>query len=77
MACRVGMTTDPGERKAYWEARHPTLRNWRIVKSRLTYDEALELEKTTAERGGCEYSPGGQRKRGRVWSVYRFTYGRR
>ncbi|WP_424947548.1 hypothetical protein [Candidatus Spongiihabitans sp.] len=31
MACRIGMTTNPGERKRYWEGQHPTLRNWRIL----------------------------------------------
>ena len=31
MACRVGITTDPEERKRYWQSRYRSLRNLRIV----------------------------------------------
>ena len=73
MACRVGMSTDPDERIAYWKAKENCL-SGRVVASNLTYDEALAMERRLAERDGCRYGGGGQRVPGRVWSVYRMSY---
>ena len=70
---RVGMTTDPDERKSYWKKEHPTLENWEIVASKLTYDEAQEKENEYRRRG-YEGSPGGPRVQGKVYSVYTFKY---
>ena len=73
MACRVGMSTDPDGRMAYWKTKENCL-SGRVVASKLTYDEALAMEKSLAEKDGCRYSGGGQRVSGRVWSVYRMSY---
>ena len=72
MACRVGMSTVPAERIKYWKNKENCTSGY-VVKSGLTYDEALELEKDLARRGGCRQSGGGQRVSGRVWSVYKLN----
>ena len=74
LMCRVGMTTNPSERRRYWESQHPGLRNWRVLVSGLTYDEAQARERREAQRRGCEAEEGGPRVPGRVWSVYYFEF---
>ena len=74
MACRVGMTTNPGERKRHWERRHPTLWNWNILERNLTYDQALRKEEESARRYGCQQSGGGERVSGSNYVVYKFDY---
>ena len=74
MPCRVGMTTDPSERRRHWESRHSTLRNWQIVARNLTYAEALRREESVADTYGCVRAPGGRRVEGRDYVVYRFDY---
>ena len=59
MACRVGMTTDPEGRRAYWQRQHPTLRNWQILQVVNTKSEAQRLESSYAHQYGCVSSPGG------------------
>ncbi len=74
MRKRVGITTDPEQRRKDWEKEYPTLRDWNIVKRELTYEEAQALEnvyKSTKEYEGHE---GGPPKAGRVYSVYTFSY---
>ena len=70
MACRVGMSTNPQERIEYWK-RQEGCTAGHVVTSGLTYDEALAKERELAQRGGCRHSGGGERKLGRVWSIYR------
>ena len=72
--CRVGMTTDLQARRSAWRAQYPNLRNWQILASGLTYDEALRVERLEAERRGCESSGGGPRNNQSNWSVYYFEY---
>ena len=74
MPCRVGITTRPEARKSEWAAKHPTLRNWRILYT--TYSKSVAQAKETeyAADNGCEYGPGGSDAGGK-WSVYHFIYG--
>ncbi len=74
MPCRVGMTSNPAARKAYWKSQHPKMRNWDIIAKKLTYKEAHEKEKAAAKRYRCTAHSGGLKKRGKVYSVYRFDY---
>ena len=75
MACRVGMTTNPEERRQYWQRRYPyTFRNWVVLARNLTYDVAASTEDAVARRDGCAAEPGGPRIPGNVWSVYRFEH---
>ena len=70
---RVGMTHDLVERKQHWKNEHPSLYNWKVRASRLTYNQALEKEKYY-ESLGYKGHPGGERKHGPVYSVYTFEY---
>ena len=39
MVKRVGITTDPEERRQHWENEHPSIRQWKIVFKGLTYEQ--------------------------------------
>ena len=54
MPCRVGMTTDPETRRAYWGSHVVGFKNWRILKTFSRKAEAQEYETqyaTTVVRG--------------------------
>ena len=51
MACRVGMSTSPQDRIAYWKRREGHTYS-KILASRLTYDQALAREKREAQARG-------------------------
>ena len=69
MACRVGMSATPAERIKDWKKAEGYTQGG-ILATGLTYDEALAREKAEATARGCKQSGGGERKEGRVWSVY-------
>ncbi len=75
MPCRVGITTDPERRKAYWESKVYGLTNWRLLKSYRSRAKAQEHEERYAARYNCQASPGGN-DAGGTWHVYRFDYTR-
>ena len=74
MAKRVGSSHEPEKRKKAWLLKKPSLRNWTIIRTGLTYDEAKAVETYYVKKYGYEGSPGGPRLRGPVYSVYTFTY---
>lgn len=74
MACRIGMTTNPGERKRYWEGQHSTLSNWTILGRYRTKTEAQQAENQFASTYGCVASPGGDGQEYADWVVYKFDY---
>ena len=74
MACRVGITTDPEERKRYWQSRYRSLRNWRIVGQYNSKTKAQQEETRLARLWGCEASPGGAGPEYAVWYVYVFEH---
>ena len=69
MACRVGMSTQPRKRIRHWQNEEGHNKS-RILKTGLTYRQALAYEKQAAESYRCNHRLGGPPKRGRVWSVY-------
>ena len=69
MACRVGMSTNPDERIAFWK-KEEGHKYSQILASKLTYDQATRREKSEAEARGCKYGSGGPRESGSVYSVY-------
>lgn len=75
MPCRVGITTDPEERKAYWRNRVVGFSNWRILKTFRSRRRAQQYERRYAEKHGCKAYAGGRETPGR-WHVYRFNYTR-
>lgn len=74
MPCRVGITTNPAERRRYWESQHSTLRNWRILASGLKKSAAQRRENEEASQRGCRAAPGGAGSENDSWSVYYFEY---
>lgn len=72
MACRIGITTDPEARKAYWREQYPISR-WKILGTFLTKEKAQQAEKDLADKLGCEAHPGGPDKDG-PWHLYRIDY---
>ena len=74
MACRVGMTTNPEERKQYWKSRHRNFRRWTILSTHYTKSAAQKAERAAAERYGCESHAGGTGRKTTTWYVYRFYY---
>jgi len=75
MPCRVGITTDPNARRAYWESQVVGLRDWRILKTFSRKAEAQEYETQYAAKYGCQAHAGGADTPG-TWYVYRFDYTR-
>jgi hypothetical protein len=73
MPCRVGITTDPHTRKAYWEAHVVGFNNWRIVEKFRSKDKAQQYESWYANRYNCRAHAGGPDTPG-IWYVYRFDY---
>lgn len=75
MACRVGMTTDLTTRRAHWQSQYPNLRNWKVLATGLSREEAQKKEDAYAKAGGCVSSGGGNDPdKPKSWSVYRFEY---
>jgi len=75
MPCRVGITTNPDERKAYWESQVVGLKNWSIIGQYSSKSQAQEHENRYARNTGCKAHAGGPDTRG-TWYVYRFDYSR-
>jgi len=75
MPCRVGITTDPDARRAFWDNQVIGLTNWRILGKYRIRAEAQQYETQYASRYGCHASPGGADAPG-PWYVYRFDYTR-
>jgi hypothetical protein len=59
MPCRVGITTDPDARRAYWQNQVVGFTNWRILKSFKRRAEAQEYETQYAARYECQAALGG------------------
>ncbi|MDN5202523.1 hypothetical protein QQ008_14140 [Fulvivirgaceae bacterium BMA10] len=73
MPCRVGITTNPTERKAYWQNQVIGLTNWRILATYNNKADAQAHENRHALSHGCTAQAGGPNAPG-VWSVYKFDY---
>ena len=71
---QIGITTKPEIRKQEWQRIRPSLGNWKILISGLTYAEAQALENYYIRNKGYTGSPGGPIESGAVYSVYTFSY---
>ena len=76
MPCRAGITTNPNERRAYWQNRVVGLRDWRIVSTHRSKSAAQAAESVYCARSGCISFPGGAGPDMATWYLYRFTYTR-
>ncbi len=73
MPCKVGITTDPEKRKAYWETQVVGLTDWEILKKFTRKEDAQQFETQYAKLHGCFAQQGGA-ETGGPWYVYRFNY---
>ena len=74
MACQVGMTTNPEQRKAQWKAQRPSLRNWQIVDTCYSKTAAQRREREIAQQYGCNWGEGGQGPENATWYIYYYQY---
>jgi len=57
MACRIGITTNPGKRRRDWEGEYSNLRNWQILERHRTKSAAQQAETRLARQHGCVAEP--------------------
>ncbi len=69
MACRVGMSTTPLSRIAYWKRKEGHTYS-KILASGLTFKQATRREMKEAESRECTAHPGGKDNGRSNWSVY-------
>ena len=69
---RIGMTIDPEKRKLEWE-RKCKVKNFRIIKEKLTYNQALDQERKYKDKG-YKANPGGKHIKGKKYFLYSFQY---
>ncbi|MGI9337786.1 MAG: GIY-YIG nuclease family protein [Gammaproteobacteria bacterium] len=74
MACKIGMTTNPGERKRYWQGKYPNLQNWMILARYDTKSVAQLAEYHLAAKYGGVVDGGGAGNENGEWVVYKFDY---
>lgn len=73
MACRVGITTRPNERRQEWQLKYPNLRNWQTVGPFPSRQAAQGWEdsQTSCERSGGGNDPDNPSAR---WYGYSFNF---
>ena len=82
MPCRVGITTNPEQRKRYWENRVTEFRNWQLHGYHKEKGDAQEEENRLfrrcrvheKHRGTCHAHHGGGDPDEEGWTVYSFDY---
>lgn len=58
MPCKVGITTNPETKQAYWQDQTTGFANWQILEIFRSKTAAKEYETTYALRHGCEAALG-------------------
>ena len=69
MACRVGMSKTPDQRIEEWKQDEGHTYG-KVLHENLTYDRALELERSEAAARNCHQHGGGPKDSSRKWAVY-------
>ena len=73
MGCRVGISTNPEQRKKDWENEYEGFSDWQILAGPLSRDEAQKKEDEIAKERGCEAHHGGDEPDVNTgWFVYYF-----
>ena len=73
MTCRIGITTDLIERRAYWEGKYPrSFRNWQVLEECYSKSAAQAREIQLAKHYKCESHPRGCGDEHATWHVYYF-----
>jgi hypothetical protein len=73
MPCRVGITTDPEDKKAFWRTECLGFAHWRVLAKFATRKKARDYEMTFAKEHCCTAEPGGLDVDG-SWYVYQFEF---
>ena len=80
MPCRVGTTTDPEERKEYWESQVEGFKDstWDEYGPYSSREDAQSKENELIQAYGCEGHHGGDNPddENKNWYAYRFDYTR-
>ena len=76
MPCRIGITTNPDDRSAYWNRRVQGMRDFEIISIHQSKSAAQAAENRIAASHGCVSNPGGGGPRKATWRVYHFYYTR-
>lgn len=74
MPCRVGITTDPIERRRHWEGEYRSFRQWRVAGRYSSKAAAQAAETLFAGEWGCDAHAGGGGPEYAVWYVYVFQH---
>jgi hypothetical protein len=83
MSCKIGITTDPEARQAYWKDQAIGLTNWQILDTFRSKTAAKEYETQYALRHGCKTALSDSDALGKAkesateydwWYVYHFDY---
>lgn len=69
--CQVGITLDPIEREEELKAKHPTLRDWRVVTTYGQRSLAEDAAQILSERFDCD-SESEDGPEHATWYLYRF-----
>ncbi len=77
MGCRIGMTTNLEQRKAYWESQYSSLTDWQILEGPFSSKEIAQRKETElANKHNCDAHPGGDDPdfSSAKWYVYGFNF---
>ena len=74
MACRIGITADPDERKRFWKGKYRKFDKWEILSTHRSKSAAQAAETKLAEKHGCTAHGGGAGSEKATWYVYKFKY---
>ena len=75
MPCRLGITTDPGEKRKYWQNQVEGLSYWQILTSFEAISQAQTFEIQFAKAHGCQASLDSDDASGTLY-IYHFEYTR-
>lgn len=76
MPCRIGITTNPDNRRAFWDGRVQGLNRFQLISKHYSKSAAQAAENQKADAHGCNSNPGGSGPELATWYVYHFFYTR-
>ena len=74
MACQIGITTNPTQRKQEWQNTYPRLHGWEVLEQHASKTAAQAAETRLARAHGCNAQAGGSGPEYATWHVYRFYH---
>jgi len=76
MGCRIGITTNPEQRKKDWQEdyKYRKFRSWKIIQTFRSKTAAQKWENEEKESSGCVAHAGGSGSEIATWSGYKFFF---